>query len=396
MGSQSSQVRLCLTVAAGLLLAAPAAAQQFTSGNIVVLRIGDGITSLSAASSQGTLVEVNSATGAATGFTVDLPTKSSSNSGGITFSGSSASAPYLHRSTDGSMLTVIGYDAPVNSSNVATSGAGTYRRTIGEVTAAGTVTTTRMSGDTTYGGGEARSAVSDGTHFWIGGTASNGLDGLRYVSSASATTSTQLVSGNVRDVNIFNNQLFYSDSNANAIVAVGSNGPPTSGSPSTRTVLNSTNGLTSTPNGFLFLQRTASSGDSSLGNLDTAYVATAANISKFEWDGNTWTQRGSYDSTNLGNTFAVTGAVNGSSVDLYVTDQNNKLEKITDTSAFGSSISATDVWTYNAGSNYALRGVDFGPSSPTPEPTGVLAVVAGGLGLGALARRRRPAVPSAP
>jgi hypothetical protein len=378
------RVPVLVFLSAAVLAPAPRAAAQFTAGNVVVLRIGDGATTLSASASPGALVEINAATGLPTGVTVALPTAAAANAGGITFGGTATLATHLHRSTDRAFLTVAGYDAPVGTASVGTSPSTTANRTIAQITGPGAVTTQRMT-DTTFSAGEARSVVSDGTQYWLGGSAPASADrGVRYVSGASATGSTRLVTATVGDVNVFNNRLFYSTSTA--VNAVAGSPPPTGGTPATTPLVNGTN-----VNGFVLFDRDPGSGDPALGGLDTLYIADVGNIIKLEFAGTSWAPRGTFDSGQLGNTlFGLTGALNGGTVELYATDTsvNGKLAKITDASAFGDNINASDTWSLAAGANLTFRGVDFAPA-PVPEPEAVLAAAAGGLGLAGLAHRRR-------
>ncbi|HET6573866.1 MAG TPA: PEP-CTERM sorting domain-containing protein [Fimbriiglobus sp.] len=364
----------------------PQASAQFTPGNIVVLRIGNGTSISSGAAAPGTLIEINSATGVPTGSVVALPIATAANSGGITFSISTTTAASLHRSTDGTFLNVAGYDAPVGSAGVASSASFATNRTIAQIGSSGAVSTQRLT-DTSYSGGDVRAVISNGTQYWLGGDASSTADrGVRFVANNSAASSTRLVNANVRDVNIFNNRLF--DSTSTAISVVGGSPPPTSG---TQTPIPVTNG--SNINGFVFFDRDAGVGDASLGGLDTLYFADGSNIIKLEFSGSSWINKGIFNSNNLGNVlFGLTGALNGGTVELFATDTSasGSLAKITDTSTFGTDMIATDMWSLTAGANFTFRGVDFAPT-PVPEPATVLAVVAIGLGLARLRRRKTSA-----
>jgi hypothetical protein len=384
---QRSQAAIRIGLVAAVVVAAfgsgPQASAQFTPGNVVVLRIGNG-TTLSTSAAPGTLIEINSATGVPTGYTVALPTAAAANNGGITFSGNATTAAHLHRSTDGMFLTAVGYDAPVGSSVVAQSSSLTYGRTIVRIDGSGLAVTQRLT-DETFSASDARSAISDGTRYWLGGNASSTtFRGVRHVANSSATTSNRLVSADVRDVNIFNNRLFYSTSGG--INAVTGSPPPTGGTVTTTPVTAGNNNV----NGFVFFDRDAGVGAPDLGGLDTLYFADGTNILKLEYSSGSWSPRGSFNSSNLNNVnFGLTGALNGGTVELYATETgaNGSLVKITDTTAFGGTMFATDVWSLPAGANFTYRGVDFTPT-PVPEPGTALAVAAIGLGLARLWRRQ--------
>jgi hypothetical protein len=87
--------------------------------------------------------------------------------------------------------------------------------------------------------------------------------------------------------------------------------------------------------------------------------------------------------------FGITGAVNGSTANLYLTTgdggaANNKLQLLTDTAAFNAAITGTPTDLGGlAGTNFAYQGVAFAPV-PVPEPSLVLSVCAafGAAGVG--------------
>ena len=113
---------------------------QFSPGNIVVSRVGDGSTGLTNASAQVQLVEYTTA-GVATSVMVTLPTTSGgAGSRACTNSGSSTTEGFLTQSYDGRYLVHVGYDAAPGVLSIATS-ATNPNRTIALIDATGTANT---------------------------------------------------------------------------------------------------------------------------------------------------------------------------------------------------------------------------------------------------------------
>ena len=93
---------------------------QFSPGNIVVSRVGDGSTGLTNASAQVQLVEYTTA--GAPGAVVTLPTTSGgAGSRACTNSGNSTTEGFLTQSYDGRYLVHVGYDAAPGVPSIATS-----------------------------------------------------------------------------------------------------------------------------------------------------------------------------------------------------------------------------------------------------------------------------------
>jgi hypothetical protein len=131
-------VRAALTqLCAGALLGLPSISQAapFTSGNLVVLRVGDGAAALSTASTAAFLDEIT-ATGAAV-QSIALPTSANGSNARLTLSGVATTEGELQRSTNGQFISLAGYDAAAGTAAVAGTTAATVNRTIARVDAAG-------------------------------------------------------------------------------------------------------------------------------------------------------------------------------------------------------------------------------------------------------------------
>ena len=159
----------------------------FTEGNLVLLRVGDGVTTLSSTGAQGAIVEMDM-TGSIV-QTINLPTVSGVRDGVIqgscTFYGTETTTTAIAGWANG--IAVACYNVPI--------GATTYTatwRTVGIINHLGEVdtSTTFSMGSSEYFRGIA---TEDGRNFYLGGSI-----GLRYVAyGAQMAPSTLLSSGTV-------------------------------------------------------------------------------------------------------------------------------------------------------------------------------------------------------
>ncbi|QMW01407.1 beta strand repeat-containing protein [Spirosoma foliorum] len=345
---------------------------QYTAGNLVVLRIGDGSAALSSAGTAGFLVEY-SPSGGAPVSTVALPTTVASGNRRLVFSGSATGDGGLNLSSDGRYLTLAGYDANTGTASVAS--AGSIDRVVALIDNAQTVnTTTVLSQSVAYGGNNIRSAVSnDGTQIWTAGTGSGSTGGVRYMALGATTGGTLLSSSptNTRVVKIFNGQLYVTSASGafQSVAQVGS-GLPTTASQTTTILpgLPTTSGSpSSNPYSFVFFDRS-----SAVAGVDLLYVADqTGGILKYSYDGTTWTAKGSV----TGGVTGITGAVNGSAIDLYVTTGStagNSIYKVTDAGAYDATITGavtSGTLVATAAANTVFRGIAFAPTNPQPDLT---------------------------
>ncbi|MBK7393684.1 MAG: carboxypeptidase regulatory-like domain-containing protein [Chloracidobacterium sp.] len=348
-------------IAKGVKSEAPTAA--FTPGNIVVSRVGDGAATLGTAAAPVSLVEFTSA-GANTN-TVPMPT-AAANGGGFTDQGSSSSNGHLNLSLDGRYLTLLGYDAPAGTLAVNGLTSAVANRNIARVDASGTVTIVARLTDA-HSASNSRAAVTDtGVTYYTAGAGTPGTtNGVRYVDPAtSTTTSVQINSLNNRNVvmakDAANNKFLLAASQ----VTLGFWSPL----PTATTAPTASGIIPADAEAMVFLDRVPAVGATGLGGLDTAFIAdNATGLKKFEWDTGTsaWVARG----VVAGTFFGVAARVAGANIELFVTTSggtsNNNLQAITDTSAFGTSITATPTTIASAGANFSFRGVAFSPGTTT-------------------------------
>ena len=265
--------------------ASAGAASAFTPGDIVVYRVGDGTSALGSSATavfldeytpSGTLVQ-----------SIPMPTTASASGAALTASGSAASEGLLTLSSDGRYLIVPGYDAPVGTTKISGSASTTDPRTVGVVSASGSVDTTTALTDAANGNNPRSATSTDGTHLWVGGAAG----GPRYTTIGSST-STELDSGtykNVREVQAVDGQLYTSadPSKASVTIATVGTGLPTT---ATQPITNLPFATAPTdPYGYSLL--TLGTGSAP----DTLYEAeyTAGQVVKYGLVSGAWTAEGS-------------------------------------------------------------------------------------------------------
>jgi hypothetical protein len=395
----------CLAVLA-VMTAAPAIAQSpFGGGNIVVNRVGVvGGPTLSATSTQISIMEFTT-----TGSNVQTIVFGTTAPDPQTDSGSATSNGFI--SVYNGFLSVPGYNNNIGTTAVA----GLNTKVNSTLDMSGTlVSRTLFPTDATiYGGNNYRSSIAtSGSTFYSAGTGSGTTGGVWY---NDGTTFTRIsgteAANNIRNVEIYNNQLFYSSASGTFLgVASLGTGLPTSGPQAGPLLLTSTGAASAY--GFVLF----STGSNGAGVLDLAYVADdranalAGGIQRFALSSGTWGLTGAlrFDTTtNLlsGSTAGVVSirglagsydSLTGAATLFATTTEtnNNRLISFVDS---GSGLVAGGTFTTLAlaGTNNAFRGVDIIPV-PVPEPS---TLVLAGIGLGAAGwtamRRRSPRRPSA-
>jgi|GEM_PF-784241 len=341
-------ITIVFTLLLAVALPLPGYAANFGAGNLVVVRVGTGVGSLTSAStavfldeytSTGTLVQ-----------TLPLPTAMSGNNRPLTMSGVATSEGALRRSTDGRYLTMAGYAATTGTAGIAGTSSATVNRVVARVDATGAIDSTTAFN--AYNANNIRGAVTDdGTRFWTVGPTT----GVGYVALGGASL-TALNGANTRVAGISGGQLYVSSSSSGyyGINSVGSGLPTTAGQTATHlSGFPTTSGSSSY--GFVFTDAT------------TMYVAddsAGGGIQKWTSDGSTWTNAytlGAGTDSYRG----LTAAVSGGNVVLYATRKGGsgaagggELVKVTDT---GSGSAVTLLAT--APANTAFRGVDLAPAA---------------------------------
>ena len=329
----------------------------FTPGDLVIYRVGTGAAALSSAATPVFLDEYTPA--GVLVQSIPLPTTTSGGNRRLTSSGVAITEGLLTRSTDGRYLVLTGYDAAIGTATVASTSSSTTNRVVGRADSTGGVDTTTALTDMSDGNSVRSVASTNGTALWVTGAA----DSIHYA-TLGATTSTQLTSlpVNVRQVHIFNGQLYISSaSNPFRVATVGTGLPTTAGQ--TTTNLPGFPTITGSPNSFFFADLS-----SAVPGLDTLYVADDSSlIQKYALVSGNWAAQGSVTAPSAAR--GLTGVVTGTSVTLYITG-DTKFSTVTDSSGYNVSMTGTVTTLATAAGNTAFRGVAFAPLLPaTPTPT---------------------------
>ena len=372
-------VKSILTATIFLTVFTSAQAANISVGNLIVERVGNGTTALSNVAADVAVLEYT--TSATAVQTITFPTTGASQ---LTDSGSASSNGYLN-SYNG-FVAVTGHNSPAGTASV--TGLNTKVTSVLDNTGAVVNRVTYPTGGPTgtpvspFSGNNLRSAIATSSSTFYASGNSSGTPATGGIWYNNGTSFTQLTSANSRNIEIYNNQLFYSTTAG--VFRLG-DGLPTTAVATPTQVINVTGGSVY---GFLMFDTNADS------LLDTAYTAddgTSAGKGLSKWtsvDGNSWTQSWSL-LVNASNTLQATAATgfagfrglsgtyeNGvaSLFAISATEtSNNRLLKILDSGA--TPTSSTTVAT--SGLNYAFRGVDI---MTVPEPSSATL-----LGLGFLA-----------
>ncbi len=339
----------------------------FTPGDIAVVRVGDGSGTLTNASNPVFIDEYTPAGSLVQ--SIALPTTDSAPQHALTMSGTASSEGELNLSTNGQFLMLAGYDTAPGLASVSSTLSTTVARTVGEIGVDGTIDTTTALTDFASGNNVRAATSTDGVNVWLAGADAT-TGGVRYIDGLGGTTSTNLTGSllkNVRDVQVYNGQLYIaSDKTAQVISTFGT--LPTSGTPP-YTGLNGTDlatGSNSATNSFYFARLGVGATDN---GYDTLYIADSSGtvtnatpgITKYSFDGVNWVNTGSIGGTTA--YFGLTGKVVGGNVQLYTTTTNG-IFSINDTSGYGGTLAAAITPIATADSNTMIHGVAFVPELP--------------------------------
>jgi hypothetical protein len=248
---------------------------SFTTGNLVVLRVGDGSASLTNASTALFLEEITPNGSMVQTFPVPV-----SGSNVLTNSGSATSEGQITRSPDGYYITLAGYNAAAGTSSIVGTTSGSVNRKLLKVDHSFGLTPVLSA--TAYNANNIRSGVCSGDDYWAAGTSgTSGANGIQYFGMGTGGQVSATIT-NTRVVNIFNGQLYFSTgSSPVGIYSVGSGLPVTSGQTSTLVIA----GTGSNPSPYAFSFNPSST---------VCYVAddrTSANgggVQKFVYSGGSW------------------------------------------------------------------------------------------------------------
>jgi hypothetical protein len=378
---------LCLLAAA--TWAEPAVGAAITVGDLVVVRIGDGSTSISGNAAAVSLLEYTTS-----GTLVQTINVASTGGSALTLTGNITNEGILQQSSNGQYLLLTGYRKNAGGTNPSADASTTTNRVVGRVTVSSGAVDTSTALTDAYSGVSIRSATSDnGTRFWTAGGPAAGSGGLRYVGALGATTSTDLNGGaanEFRQVSVLGGNLFTSSpmgAPGYTVYQVGS-GLPTSGTPTLTSSINP--GGTPHYQGFYFTNLGGKNWNST--GFDTLYAVNvnAQTLEKWSFNGTSWVLN---NSQSLGFVADVTGTTQGTTVNLFLTvhlTTTGGLYSYTDTSGFNQNANGTFTSLASPGTNYAFRGVAY--IRNTPEPGAFILAAAASLAMTFLIRLRRQTV----
>jgi hypothetical protein len=390
-----------VTLLIALASVGSAFAGAFTTGDLVVERVGSGNATLSSAATAVSVLEFNTSGTAIQ--TINLPTSGTNQ---VTDSGSATSDGYLNYYNGN--IAIPGYNASSGTASVASGN--TKVTTIigldGNVASRTLFPTGGPSGTppSPFSSNNFRSVVpTSATTFYATGTSTGtpNTGGAWYYDGSAFTQVSSTVTGqptNLRNVDIYGGQLFATSATATGygIWSIGT-GTPTASGQTSSLIINT--GTGASPYGFVLFDTNADS------VLDTAFIAddrtvTGGGLQKWTLSNSTWSNVYSLlvgPNGNLGSTTAVGYAgprglagsydLETGAFSLYLTTTqlaDNKLIKIIDSGSTPTSYTELA----NAGANYAFRGVDL-IASPIPEPSTYAAILGGVALFGVAARRRR-------
>ncbi|MFT4839908.1 MAG: hypothetical protein ACI8UD_000903 [Planctomycetota bacterium] len=281
---------ILFSLAAGALLATTASAQLFTPGNVVVLRVGDPVLTLSSSASPVFIDEWNTTTNTLV-QSLEIPNSQTGAVPSFSQRGFSSSEGGLTVSADGRYLILAGYDRMIGASNPGAELSATTNRVVARVDILTGLVDTSTTLSDAYDAGTFRGATSlDGSSFWLGGSSSNGA--VRYA-TVGATTS-QEVSGspsNVRWIDNHKGQLYITSASTGSlsqgVLEVGIGMPTTIGQTTTLLPGFPTAGVfdDGAPYDFWFAN------DTTLYVADSAFQGTNCGVQKWTLAAGTWTRQ---------------------------------------------------------------------------------------------------------
>ncbi len=343
-----------------MLLSAYAMAQNFTPGNLVVYRAGDGSAAVGTTGTAVFLDEYNFTTGALV-QSLPMPTAVSGANKRLVCVGNSTTEGFLTLSADKQYIVAPGYDAATATASLGSSTSATVARVIARVDATKVINTTTALTNAFSGASYRGVCSSNGTDFWMAGANTGTL-----YASLGGTTATTISSSptNMRNAYIFDNQLYVSTGGATGSRAqkVGTGLPTTTGQ-----INSSLTGVptTGSVNGFFFADM-----NTAVAGLDVLYIANdgvGTGLQKYiTTDGINWVAKGNVSTSLIR---GLTGVVVGTDVQLYATTTTNTIVKYTDVAANTSDIAGGVFTAVATGAvNTLIKGICFAPELPT-SPT---------------------------
>ena len=321
-----------------------AAQTPYSTGNLVVLRVGDGVSALSSASTALYLDEVSPL-----GTLVQTHAVPTSGTYVLTNSGSASSEGQLTRTTDGHYLILAGYNSAPGTASIKGTTSISVNRKLLQVDNVDNYYTLLSS--TAYNTDNIRGGAANGNDYWAAGTGSTGTNGIQYFGD-SIPVQVSATMTNTRVVNVYNGQLYFSTgSSPVGIYSVGTGIPITSGQTSTRIIA----GTGTSPSPYAFSMNPTST---ICYVADDRSSANGGGIQKFTYNAGTWSLAYTLSTGTIGARGLTVDWAGTHPVIFATTSESiaNKLVKIAD-----SMPGAPYTLLATAATNTAFRGVAFAP-----------------------------------
>lgn len=348
---------LCMLL---LLYAAEAGAQSFGNGNLVVVRIGSGTTTLTAGPAQRVYLDEYTVCGQLV-RSIPLPDTVIGANKRLTLpiSTSDYSEGYISRSADGQYLALGGYDATSGTAAVTATTSSSVNRVVAVIDAAGNVNTTTTFSNR-FSAVAIRSAIVNGSNIWTTG----GSGGIVYAATGSTGTSNTLVATSTgRCFGIYDGQL-YATSTATGLrlAKVGTGLPVTTGQTMTNLP-----GYTATDGSPYQFFMTYSAGSDTVNIL---YVADNNLLKKYSLVSGSWVANGTIG-VSADKYRGLTGVGTGNNIVLYAVRRNDNTSgnggeviKLKDTIGYNGSITGLlPEIVVQAGDNKVFRSIVMAPQT---------------------------------
>ncbi len=289
----------------------PATIPAFAPGNIAVLRVGNGTTTLSTNAAAANILEYTPS-GTAGAMNVELSNASSAAPKRLVFSGdNTALEGQLNLSQDGRYLTVAGYEAAVDAAVT------TYKaneKVLARVSYDGAVDYSTRISATTMNGTVRSTVMNNSGRLYVTGTSTSPATGnsTRFLAFGTPTTTTSTAFfGGVRSLAMFNGQVYYAQNNT-----IGSLTPnPAAGNYGTSVLFPGVNASGHIYQALALLDMDATASYLST-DYDLLYCADAAlGLVKYYWNETTWVLAGTFNPASAtgvtGGLYALTARLNG-------------------------------------------------------------------------------------
>ena len=387
-----------LTISFALFTSTSAKAVNLSVGNLVVERVGVGGATVLASTAQNVAVLEFTTSGSAI-QTISFPSTGATQQ---TDSGSATSNGYLN-SYNG-FVAVTGYNSPAGTASVASSNT-KVTSVLDNTGAVVNRITYPTTGTIPFTGNNLRSAIatSSTTFYASGSAASSGPTGGVWYSDGASFTQVSSTATNMRNVEIYNGQLFASSSATTGygIWSIGTGLPTSAGSTSTLAINMAGIGTgTASPSGFVMFDTNKDS------LLDTAFIAddrtsAGGGLQKWTFNGTAWVNSyslrfdaaaGNLSATASTGFVGIRGLTGGyddttGAFSLFATTteaSNNRIVSVVDAGTTPTTYTALA----SAGTNLAFRGIDI---VTVPEPSSAALLGLGFLALLGVRRLNRKA-----